>query len=131
MPSMPTKETVSTNTAMVTPVMERATTPPTPMHHLPVTTLGLEEVQSRTAQASDLVAAMDLPLRASMQRGRAVIQHFTPTLEATDLSGEPDQLLRRSTRSQIPKNDRVKTLQVVFIRRLIEITQSNNSLMID
>ena len=118
MPSMPTKETVSTNTAMVTQVMERATTPPTPMLHLPVTTLGLEDMQSRTVQDSDLVADMDLPLRASILRSRAAIQHFTPTLEAADLTGEPDQLLRRSTRSQIPKNERVKTLQVVFIRRL-------------
>jgi hypothetical protein len=118
MPSMPTKETVSTNTAVVTQVMERATTPLTLMLHLPVTTLVLEEKQSRTVQDSDLVAAMDLPLRASILSNRAVIQHFTPTLEAADLTGEPDQLLSRSTRSQIPKNDRVKTLQVVFKRRL-------------
>ena len=80
---MPTKETVSTYTAMVTPVMERATTPPTPMLHLPVTTLGLEEVQSRTAQVSDLVAVMDLPLRAlaPMERDRtANTQPFIATL---------------------------------------------------
>ena len=112
---MSTKETVSTNTAMVTPVMERATTPPTPMHHLPVTTLRMEKAKSKATRNSVALEAATVAVMvqslAALATERVVTRNFT----VEGLTIELDHLLSKSTCSQIPKNDGVKTLQVVFI----------------
>ena len=102
-------------TTVVMEVMERALAPTILMHHLPVTTLRMEKAQSKATRNSVAMEAATVAVMvqslADLATERVVISDFT----IEGLTIELDHLLSRSTCSQIPKNDRVKTLQVVFI----------------
>ena len=102
-------------TTVVTENMERAIVPTKLMHHLPVTTLRMEKAKSKATRNSVALEAATVAVMvqslAALATERVVTRNFT----VEGLTIELDHLLSRSTCSQIPKNDGVKTLQVVFI----------------
>ena len=126
MTSMPRRKIVITSIVTAIVVMETAIIQLNPMHHLPETTLSMVEAMFSTVKEVVMEANKVVSLPA-LAKETVDIKNYMPTLDAAGTTTEqPDHLLKGSTRSQIPKNDRVMTSQVVFTTRHFKITQSYN-----